>query len=238
MPSAPNFNPYKAPPAPAPVPVPAGTPAQTVNLNTGGDTRYHGVSPNDKLQAFIDNLQKPLDMNDPYVQRLVTIASNSASNQARMRGINGPLSVAGVQQAVSDSLAGYDFNRQQLLAQGLATGISADEFDRRLALEKDQYATNRADAYNLNNYQNGQKTDAGWGSVIGGGLGLAAGLLIPGAQPFIPSLVAGGAGLGGLVGGSFAGSAPQPTSYGNNYTPPSSGIRNGRNGAGYSSGGY
>ena len=42
------------------------------------------------------------------------------------------------------------------------------------------------------------------GTMIGEGAGLGAGLLIPGAQPFIPELMSGGGALGGMIGGSMA----------------------------------
>jgi len=62
---------------------------------------------NARLQAYYDRMTGQLDMNDPEVQRMMELqarnASNAVSQAARMRGIEGPMSMHVLQDQVNRS---------------------------------------------------------------------------------------------------------------------------------------
>lgn len=158
-----------------------------------------------QIQSFYDMLMKPLDPNDPYVKAITTMAGNAAGTAAAERGIQGPMSVNAVQNAVIQQGTLLQQQRQQQAA-GLL-GLKGTAMAGAAQLGEQQYEFNAQmnAAQAMRQYQQSAGAGSTVGSLLGGGLGLAAGALIPGAQPFIPQLMAGGASLGGGIGGQIGG---------------------------------
>lgn len=66
-----------------------------------------------QIREFADNLLKPLDENDPEVRQIMTNASNATEKQARLQGVQGPMSIANTEDAMQKTLVGYNADRSQ-----------------------------------------------------------------------------------------------------------------------------
>jgi hypothetical protein len=182
------------------------------------------------MKQFYDHLNSPLDMNDPYVAQILQGVQNRAGDAARLRGIGGPMSIANSQQAMTNAAVSMDQEKKAMALQALgarndrnlglgsqalqAYGIGSSNYNQaqNLAWARQSHDLDAQNAAALNDYRNGQGMGSSIGSMIGGGLGLAASF-IPGLQPLAPALVSGGSGLGGYIGGGLGGGwnpAPRP----------------------------
>ncbi len=169
-----------------------------------------------RLEEFINHLNAPLDMNDPYTKMIAQGASNMASDEARRRGINGGLSVTNVGRGVAGALTGLDMQRKELGLRAMGEGFRVEDADRAYNENNKRYAADQADAYALREYENKQKSGSSLGSLIGGGLGAAGGFLVGGPAGAAAGW-SGGSALGGYVGGGLAGgNSPAPRS---SYVP-------------------
>lgn len=174
----------------------------------------------DWLKEYIMELNKGVDFNDPRVKTLLGQSQQMALDQAKKRGINGPMAVGTGQRAYTQAAAGLMGQQGQQKLQALQMGLQNTQANARLGLDqsKFQYDIDQ-DAYQrqLDQWALGQNNNAGFGAGLGGVLGGAAGLaasFIPGLQPFAPGLIAGGAKLGSGIGGALGGgSTPPPPMY-------------------------
>lgn len=179
-----------------------------------GDTGTQQLQ-NSNLLRFIQRMMDGLDPNDPAVQQLTNQVFNASQRAASNRGIGGPLAVANTGQAVSYALNDAQNQRYQLGLQALGAFNQGKYEDARTQLAQQDQAFRQAQQLAQQQYAQGAAQGQSIGSGIGAGLGAAAGALIPGAQPFIPALMAGGSQLGGGIGSQIGGAG---AGYGsNNY---------------------
>lgn len=125
-----------------------------------------------QMQAFLDKMNSPLDMNDPQVKALIANTQAAAGRDARNRGVNGGMAVTNTQQAVANAQTAELARRQQMYQQGLAqlgnlnmqAGLRQDNLYQN-ALDREQGRLNQL-------YSDRQKRLAGIeglaGTVIGG----------------------------------------------------------------------
>lgn len=203
------------PPAPPPAGAPPPTAKYSASPHAVGGKSQAG-SPEDwlaMLQQFYDEMQKPLDMNDPLVANILSNARSQALTSSEGRGVYGGYSQNVANQQYINTAAQLQQQRQQMGQQALQSGVGASQDLARL-----RYGQAR-DSYQdmLRNYQSQNDQNQGWGAGIGGVLGAGAGLaasFIPGLQPFAPSLIAGGASVGSNIGRGIGGmSQPPPPSF-------------------------
>jgi hypothetical protein len=179
----------------------------SVNLQTsaGGGPQRTPTSREEVLLAeFIDQLRSPLDFNDPMVASILRQSTSATAQEAQNRGIQGGLALSQQQQAYINAAAQLNQARQQQLGSLLNAGANR-------AMQREDMNYNRW----LQDQAQGQDAWRTGGSILGGVGGAAAGLLIPGAQPALPALIAGGsqlgAGIGGSAYGAFNPQAQRPT---------------------------
>lgn len=165
------------------------------------------------LKQFADEMNAPLNMDDPLVANILTGARQQALTSSEGRGIYGGYSQNVANQQYVNTAAQLQQQRRQMGQQALQSGVGASQ-----DLAKMRYGQAR-DSYQdmLNNYSRQGEQNQGWGAgiggVIGGGLGLAASF-IPGLQPFAPALISGGAQAGSSIGRGIGGMAqPPPPSF-------------------------
>lgn len=153
------------------------------------------------LQAFFAEMNKPLDLNDPLVQNILTGARTSAMSDAASRGIHGGYSTAMGERAYIDAAAQQQMQRKQLGLQALGMGLPGS-----IQQAENQYGAD------MNSYLKQQRGAQGIGGLIGGGLGALGGFALGG-----PAGAAGGfqlgSNIGAGIGGQFGGGGPPP-SYG------------------------
>jgi hypothetical protein len=170
-----------------------------------------------KIDAFLTELETPLDFNNPMVAAILRQSQSVTAQEAQNRGIQGGLALSQQQQAYINAAAQLDAQRQALRARVLA--------------DRTGYAQRREETdYNRWMQQQQQNVDP-WrtaGGVIGGaagaGLGIGASLLSGGAAlPLVPGLISGGsqigAGLGGQAYEAFNPSQYQPQRSYSDNTP-------------------
>jgi hypothetical protein len=200
------------------VPAPAGT-FRPATAPPAAKSPDGNDSISAQLQAFIDEINRPLDLNDPYTQQILNAANNSASNNARLRGIDGPLSVANSQQAVAGAAAGLDMQRRGMGLQALE-GLSG----RNLGLGQlglgyanlheggRQFDANMQYQMGQDQYNSQLGTGQAWGGAIGtglGALGFLGGPVLGGALMGVGGSL--GAGIGGMLSGARPPSMPSYT---------------------------
>lgn len=147
-------------------------------------------------QKFFDELNSPLDMNDPYVKNILDNARQTTLTSAGNAGIFGPYSQNLAQQAYIKGAAGLQQQNKALALQALTgmTGQSNNMRDFNYDVAKDQYA-NKMDLWKYN-----QDKSSGLGGIIGGGIGALGGGLAGG-----PAGAMAGWQLGSGVGSAFGG---------------------------------
>ncbi len=167
-----------------------------------------------QLDAFINRLNSPLDLNDPFVKQIAQGASNAASDEARRRGVGGSLSVSNVQRSVTNAYTGLDQSRKELGLRAMQEGFKVEDADRMFDENNKRYAANQADAAALQKYKNDQNSGSSLGGIIGGGLGALGGFALGGPAGAATGWNM-GAQAGGYVGGGLGGgfSAPPRSSY-------------------------
>jgi hypothetical protein len=148
-------------------------------------------------RQLIDDLMKPLDLNDPLVQNILTGARTATLADLSGRGIQGGYSENQAQQAYINAAAQLQGQRQaralQALGQGSGYGLQREQQD----FARQQY-----------DYENDPAR--GWGAGIGGALGALGGGLVGSVVPGVGTLAGVGLGsqvgsqLGAGIGGQFA----------------------------------
>ncbi len=176
----------------------------------------------DYLRQYLEELNKGVDFNDPRVKYALGQSQQMAADQAKRRGITGPMAVGQAQNAYTQAQAGLMGQNGQQRLNALQTGLQYDINNQRLQLDRNQanYDIAQSGYQNqLDEWTRNHNNNAGLGGAIGGLLGGAAGLGVgllggPATAGFIPQLMSGGAGIGGGI-GSFAGSGrgPPPPRY-------------------------
>lgn len=177
---------------------------------------------NADIDAFYQELSKPLDPNDPEVARVAALAGRNAAGQAYGAGVEGGLSVQNT-QATAANAAAQTFAAERARRQGLQanlaglrsnTGLSQQDYldkQRAFRTQQAQYAEGLNYENQMSQYQNRAAPWQMAGGALGGlGGGLAAGF----ASSWDPKAVAagfqGGAGMGaGLLGQLGGGAIPQ-----------------------------
>ena len=72
-----------------------------------------------KIREFAASLKEPLKMDDPEVKNIMDLTSYATERAARLRGIEGPLSLANTQQAMSGALGNINVARTGLYGDAL-----------------------------------------------------------------------------------------------------------------------
>lgn len=155
----------------------------------------------DEWLRLLAELEKPLDMNDPLVQNILTGARTATLSDLAGRGIHGGYSEANAQQAYINSAAQLQNQKRDAYLRALGAAGDYEQRGKAARLEQDRYLSENDPA-------------RGIGGLIGGGLGgLAGGLggfalggpagAFEGARLGVQS----GSQIGAGIGGFFA---PQP----------------------------
>lgn len=177
------------------------------------------------IKAFIEEMNKPLDLNDPYVAQIVNNTASATGSAAYNRGIGGPMAVANTQKYVADAQTGLGMQRKELAARGLGLLSNHEMNEDQLRFNYDKM---RFDAQNRDEGQ-------GWGQIIGGGLGTIAGGVIGSIVPGVGT--AAGMSVGGALGGGIGGMFGQ--SHDNRQYLSQPGVWSGyRGGSGRGNSGY
>lgn len=166
-----------------------------------------GTKPEDwlaKLMAFFDEMNKPLDMNDPYVKNILDNARQSTLSSINSQGVYGGYSQGQAEKSYINSAAQLQQQRQQMGLSALGMGGN-----QSLGLADFRYGQGR-DAYQdqLNQWKYQRDQGGGLGGMIGGGLGAIAGGLLGGPGGAMAGWQ-GGQGIGSWLGGNA--SPPPPT---------------------------
>ncbi len=173
----------------------------------------------DLMRRFAESMMKPLDPNDPAVQRVQQMAGSAASRNASNRGIEGGLAVSNSQEMITRALADQDLQRKQI---GLSALGQANNFDLTRA-QMAQAAYNAQWQNQMSQMQQQYQQRAGQaqgiGAIIGGGLGAVAGGYFGGPMGAAAGMQAGSS-IGGGLGGMTAGQQPYLP-----YNPPSAGYQ-------------
>jgi hypothetical protein len=172
-----------------------------------------------QIQAFVDELGKTADMNDPVFAGLIRAGQAEAGARINQTGIRGGLADLTAADATNRAVLPYLAQRQQMRQTGLnalanrdSTLEQLDQGWANLNLQKQQLDNGQA----MQQWAQGKNNAQTVGSAIGGGLGLAGGIIATAATggaaaPLIPALAAGGSSLGGGLGGMAAPSyTPNP----------------------------
>ncbi len=181
--------------------LPGGEPKTTSATGTNASAD----DPDALTKQFYDEMNKPLDFNDPYVANIVNGAASRAQADADARGIGGGMGVQNSQMAYTNAAAQLQDAKQQRALQAL--GLHSQY---HLQNKEDQYAAD------MNTFNARKSQGMGMGSTIGGVAGGLAGLAATAATggaaaPSIGPLSSIGAGIGGWAGGNMSGgdSIPQ-----------------------------
>lgn len=172
---------------------------------------------NADIDAFYQELAKPLDPNDPEVMRVASMAGRQAAGESFGRGIEGGLAVENTQRMAGDAAANL-FAQERARRQGLQanlgqlrsqTGLSQQDYldrQRQFGVEQQRYRDDRNYANEIGQWMQRQQQGQAVGSIVGGGLGAIAG--IKGGPAGIGLGLSAGSGLGGGIGGLAAGGPP------------------------------
>lgn len=164
------------------------------------------------LHAFADEMNAPLNLEDPLVKNILEGARTQTLASAQGQGVYGGYSQNQAERSYIGAASGLQQQRRQMGAQALQAGVGASQ-----DLAKLRYGQAR-DSYQdmLANYNRENENNQGWGATIGGALGGLAGgaaSFIPGLQAFAPALISGGASIGSSIGRGFGGMAPPPPAF-------------------------
>jgi len=169
-----------------------------------------------EIEDFASSLLTPLSDSDPEVQRLSQLASSRASSQARLQGVQGPMSVANTEQAVSGALGGYNMDRKQLAMQALSNKHNAQvgQFQQQQALARQKWE-DQVGLAELKRARDPGGTIAGLGGAVLGGVG---GFFAGGPAGAVAGATGGfNLGRGAYQGLSGGGYVPPPPNYGRSY---------------------
>lgn len=163
---------------------------------TGGKS---GRTFEDMLREYYEELNSPLDLNDPEIQAILSTARSQSQSNAGARGVNGAASVRAGEDSYLRAAAGLQGQRQGLAAQALGMGMQAEQRNRDRAQE---------DAWRR--WWAGVEAGQGLGQTIGAAGGALAGtFLLPGLGTAAGASI--GAGIGGGI-GNFASGGLRPPS--------------------------
>lgn len=162
-----------------------------------------GNPDHDRLRAFIAAMQNGPDQNDPAVQRIMQLSASAGEKSARLRGIEGGLSVQNTQNMVGRSLMDLDMQRKGLSmqAEGALLGqqnLTEAQLNNDYNRQMQQYRMQLEQAQGKQAQE--QQQNSGMWSTALGAIGSVAGSYfgMPGLGQAGASL---GAGLGGMSGG-------------------------------------
>lgn len=148
--------------------------------------------------SILEELKKPLDMNDPLVQNILTGARTATLSDLAGRGIHGGYSEANAQQAYVNSAAQLQHQKRDAYLRALQAAGDYEQRANTARTERDRWA-----------YENDPAR--GIGGLIGGGIGTLGGALLGGlaGNPLGGASI--GAQFGSQVGSGIGGMfAPQP----------------------------
>lgn len=184
----------------------SGPRPRTVNSLAGSNIKQRNP-----LEEFWQHMMNPIDLNDPAVKQLIAGAGNAAGTAAANRGIQGPMSVNGIQNNVVNALNGSQMDRYRM---GL-DAYGRMQQDNQLAEQRYQFDTGQYNAARQRETDQAAGGAGMVGGVVGGAVGLGATLLTAGAAaPLIPGLISAGTNAGKWVGaqgsgyGGSSGAAP------------------------------
>lgn len=165
-----------------------------------GKSAGQGGSPEDwmaLLQQFADEMNKPLDLNDPMVRNILEGARTGTMTGLQGQGVFGGYSNNQAEKSYIGAASGLQQQRRQLGLSALQSGAGAsqDLLKTRYGMARDQYGDM------MQNYQYGKDQNEGWGAGIGGAIGGVLG----GIGGFATGGPAGA--VGGFQAGSAAGSS-------------------------------
>lgn len=168
------------------------------------------------MDAFYQEMMKPLDMNDPQVQRVMANVKGQAGDKQFMEsgGMEGGLANTQVARAMTDTQAAIQMDRQRLGLEAL--GAATNSGDNLMRFREDQYRHDQGVNYQnmMSKYQNKLGQGQSIGALLGGGLGAIGGFAVGGPMGAVAGAGAGSQ-LGGGLGGMTAGAPPSaPTRYG------------------------
>lgn len=167
----------------------------------------------EKMQAFFDELNKPLDLNDPDVKYVLDQVGTRAGQQATQRGVEGPLALSQINKAETDARSAMSLQKQGMAGNvlGMMQGPTNQMTAQNMATYDMQYKTGLA---NLNQkYQQDMAQNQMIGGLIGSGIG-ALGFMVPGVGAALgPAAMAAGGSLGAGIGGMATGGPPNAPAY-------------------------
>lgn len=119
------------------------------------------------LHQFYEEMNRPLDLEDPLVKNILTGARTSTLSSMQGQGVYGGYSQGAAEKSYIGTAAGLQQQRQQMGAQALQSGVGASQ-----DLAKMRYGQAR-DSYQdmLANYSRQNEQNQGLGATIGGGIG-------------------------------------------------------------------
>ena len=177
--------------------------------SVGGDGATDEDAFRDEWERLLAELEKPLDMNDPLVQNILTGARTATLSDLAGRGIHGGYSEANAQQAYINAASQLQGQKRDAYLRALGAAGDYEQRGKAARLEQDRYLSEN-------------DPSRGIGALVGGGLGTLAGGLggffLGGgpASPLtsIPAAFQGasiGSGFGSQVGSGIGGMfAPRP----------------------------
>lgn len=154
--------------------------------NLRADQQTNADNTEAELRKFYDAINKPLDMNDPYVKQATNAASSYSNMQSRARGVDGGLSARGASQAALGQYTNLDMQRRQMAQSALGNLASyqnqrtavGQQYDQSAAQNaQQQYLNNQREAARLAGVKAQEENNQWWrrvmseASSIGGGVG-------------------------------------------------------------------
>lgn len=191
----------------------------------GGDPQAGQPTDADLMRAFSLHMMDPrsMDVNDPYVARVLKLAGGAAQDDAALRGLNGGYATGNVARAATNAATDLQFQRQQLGMQGLqgAGALTLGQYKAQADAYNQQWQSQAMQAQQKYAHDMDQNQSI-WGTVGGIGTGLVAGY----ATGWNPAAMQAGFQTGSKVVAGIAGAGTTPPSN-MPYTPPAFGGRRG-----------
>lgn len=160
---------------------------------TGGKA---GRTFEDMLREYYDELNSPLDMNDPEIQAILGTARSQSQANAAARGVNGAASVRAGEDSFLRAAAGMRNDRIGMAGNALGMGVQAEQRNRDRAYED-----------SWRRWEMSVRGGQGMGQTIGAGLGALAGSYF--GAPGVGAQI--GAGIGGGLGNFSSGGLRPPS---------------------------
>jgi len=168
----------------------------------------------DMLDAYYEEMNKEIDMDDPYTQRLLQLSGGAAMKQAKRQGVQGGLSVANSQHYMNQALTGHAMDRKRMGLQALGMKGGHLAGLAQLAQQEEEMRQRRMMHEQEMRAQPGtaERLFSASAQVLGTGLGVAFPYLLPATAAATAATAAAKAGKAGTTS-----TAQQPlnSSYGN-----------------------